>query len=713
MDTLDTTTSDQIQPSGVVPDEAPGTAAIASTDNPRAAQAGGSAINTQLKRKISQWRRFVRECIPDWTINNDYVRGKPFETDSDSDRVAVNVDFPNVKRKRASLYSQTPKIRLTPKHPSYRPGVPVFAKKVNDTLAHAGLEDAMFEVAPDVLSLAGIAAVHIAYESRSEQRDVDMAKIRAQVIANPPQLPGAPPAPPQPEMVSLPFSTAKRFVITRISPADLIADLSFTGSNFNRGSLIGRRGRMRWAEALQEFGQTKDRPNGLVEADRVDVCGRDNRDALDRINQQDENRQNYQDTEVVMYDEVFYLRFKFDPNEPSFETIQRVVFVNGKSQAVVDERWKGQKQLPNYGLAGSCLYPIQVLTLDYISDEVIPPSLTALARPQVDELIESRTQMLMQRRFSIPWRWIDNNRIPQELITVLMRGQWQGAIPLNGSGDRAMGEVARASYPRENFEFNTIAKQDADTIYGAGGSLNGGGGGNTQIRTAAEANSVAGLMQTVAAMDRARITRFVCNIAEVTAGLVSLYGDFDDEEKQALGTLNRDLLSSYYAYNISADATVLLDSGQRYQRLAAFFNETFKTGYIDPLPVLSEMADLSGVDTEVVRAPSGTKTEPMNISFRLSGVDDLDDPRVVALLMHSGQMFTPDELEAAKQVIIQSKQLPQPPQPQAPAGPGAGDGAPGVHQPPAQMQPTGPSTGDAHPQANEAERVNKRANDGK
>lgn len=713
MDTIDTSTSDQIAPPAAPPEPVVATPVIASSDSPRAA---ASNINMQLKRKISQWRRFIRECIPDWTTSIDYRRGKPFPTDSDTDRVAVNIDFPNVKRKHAGLYSQTPQVRLTPKHASFRPGVVVFGKKVNDVMLQAGIQAAMFEVIPDVLNAAGIAAVHIAYESRTENRDVDMAKIRASVMP-PPQMPppGMPGQPPTPQIVSLPYSTAKRTTIDRISPSDLIVDLAFTGSDFNKSSLIGRRGRMRWAQALHEFGYDATlRPNGLKPEDRETVCGRDNRDALDRLNQQDANDQNFTDTEIVMYDEVFYRRFMFDPDEPSFEAIQRVVFVNGKSLAVVDEKWKGQKSLTNYGIAGSCNFPIQVLTLDYLTDEIIPPSLSALARPQVDELIESRTQMLMQRRFSIPWRWIDSNRVPQEIIPVLMRGQWQGAVPLNGSGDRAMGEVARASFPRENFEFNAVAKNDTDTIYGAGGNLNGGGGGNTQIRSSAEASAVAGLMQTVNAMDRSRVTGFFCNIAEVVAGLVSLYGDFDNEEKQALGGLDKNLLSSYYAYDVTADSSVLLDAGQQFQRLESFFNIAMKSGYLDPLETLSKMADLSGADSANVRPPSGVKPEPLNISLRLSGAEELDDPRIVALLMHSGQMFTPQELESAKQVIIQSKQLPQPPQPggDATVPPGA-PGEPGSHQPPVQLQPTHIAADDAHGTADMASRINKRNGDGK
>jgi hypothetical protein len=720
MDTIDTTTSDMVDPASGVPDPALERSAIPESTNPKQTQSQDSPINRQVKTKISQWRRFVREMIPEWTVSISYRRGKPFATDTDEDRVIVNTDWPNTKRKQAQLYSQTPKVRLTAKHPNYQAGLPAFARKLNDTLLEGGVEDAFFEMVPDIVNACGVGAVHIAYETRDVMKDFRLAPSQPppQLVPDGTRPMGAvPPAPGvTPQTTQVPYTTARRTVITRISPSDLIADLSFTGSNFNRSSLIGRRGRMRWAEAIKEFGyDAKKRPNGLKPADKQDVVGRDNRDMLDRLSQQDVNRQNYTDTEVVLYDEVFYWRYLYDPTETSFEAIQRVVFVNGKREPVIDEPWTGQKR-DGDTIYGSCLPPIQVCTLDYLTDEVIPPSTTAIARPTTDELIEGRTQMILQRRFSIPIRWMDNNRVPQELITVLMRGQWQGIIPMNGPGDRAFGEVSKAAFPRENMEFNSVAKMDNDSIWSTGSSLSGGGAGNTQVRSAAEANAVVGGIQTIGAMERARITRTFVNVAQVAAGLLSLYGQWTDEEKTELGGLDPLKLSQYYSYNILADSTVLLDANQEYAKVQAFFDHTFKTGYVDPLPLLKRMADLAGVDSTIVRPPSGVKPEPLNISLRLSGAEELDDPRIVALLMHSGQMFTPQELEAAKNIIIQSKQVPAPQDPNAPPADqppaGAKPGEPGAHQPPPQLQPTHPFSGNAHVTADLASRVNTRTHDG-
>lgn len=719
MDTIDTTTSEMVDPSASTVEPATARNAIPESPNPKQTNAQDTPINKQIKTKVSQWRRFVREMIPEWTISISYRRGKPFPTDTDEDRVIVNTDWPNTKRKQASLYSQTPKVRLTAKHPNFQAGLPAFARKLNDTLQEGGIEDAFFEMVPDIVNACGLGVVHIAYETRDVLKDFQLAPSAPapNVVPDGTQpLNAMPPAPgqPAPQVAQVPYTTARRTVITRLSPSDLICDLGFTGSNFNRSSLIGRRGRARWAEAIKEFGyDAKKRPNGLRPEDKGDVVGRDNRDMLDRLSQQEVNRQNFTDTEVVLYDEVFYWRFLYDPNETSFEAIQRVVFVNGKKEPVIDEPWTGQKRIGDV-IYGSCLPPIQVCTLDYLTDEVIPPSTTAIGRPTTDELIEGRTQQILQRRFSLPMRWMDNNRIPSELVTVLMRGQWQGIIPLNGPGDRAFGEVSRAAYPRESETFNNLAKMDNDALWSTGSALAGGGAGNTQVRSAAEANAVVGGMQTIAAMERARITRTFVNIAQVAAGLLSLYGQWTTEEKTELGGLDPLKLSQYYSYNILADSTVLLDANQEYSRVQSFFDHTFKTGYVDPLPLLKRMADLAGVDSTIVRPPSGVKPEPLNISLRLSGAEELDDPRIVALLMHSGQMFTPQELEAAKNIIIQSKQVPQQQDPNAPGGqPPPTPGQPGAaHQPPAQLQPSHPFGGDAHGTADLASRVNTRTHDG-
>jgi len=706
------------------------------TDSP--SPANRTNPNSIIRRKVQQCRRVRREFIPEWSENIDYRRAKPFDNDSDHDRVVITADWSNTKRKEAQLFSQVPKVRMkTRKRWSAtlpQPARIAFQDKVNDALDDINIGSVMRECNASVINAASICAAMVTYETRSEMRDMPsplnqpiagMPVMPAQMAAPapaaaaPPQEgavpPGAPGAPQGPAPVQTPYTTAKRFDIKNISAADLIWDVSFTGSDWNKIPLLGNSGRMHWGQAIKEFGQSKERPNGLTDEDKSRVCGRDDRNDLDMLTHQ-ADRQRYKDSDIVSYDQVFYRKFYFDEAETSFEAIQRVVFVRGRqnSKPVIDELWTGQQRVPDEdggqdAIIGSCKYPIQVATLAYITDEPIPPSDTAMGRPQVDELSMGRSMMMAQRRFSLPWRWFNNNLVPPELVTQMMRGEYQGAVPLNGSGDKVMGEIARAQYSPENFEFDHVAKQELDAVWNLATGLSGGGSGNTQVRSAAEAEAVQANMGSVIAMDRAQMVKFFCNLAEVLAGMMALYADFTPEEEKALGTWDRQKFASYFLYSVRGDASVLLDAKQRLAQLKDFWNMTAKSGMVNEVPILQEMASLNDIDEEYIHEPAPPPPPKLNISLRL-GAEELKSPIFVAMLMQTGQFPDPQALAAAKQAIIAAEQLPQPPAPQDIPMPGNEPDQPMG----AQMHPPGvhPPVQDVMPHLNESDRVNKRTHNG-
>lgn len=653
------------------------------------------------RTRIARTRRYKRDLIENWRTNIDFRRGKVFSEDSDDDRVAVAYDWGATKAKQAGLFSQVPKIRLKAKKKQYQQGTAVFARKVNDALDRADVGTSMDEVLPDVINAAGIGAVYIAFESRTFDKEMPV-----QAAPPPPPAPmsGMPPPPPSPEgeapaepapgkTETVPYTSATRTVIERISPADLLWDLTFAGSNFNRSPWIGRSGKMHWSRAQKEFNLSAD--------DKALVCTTGSRSAYDRMNN-NEDQDLQSDVEMVEFDEVFYWRYLFHDDEPSFEAIQRIVFVHGKNEAVVDERWKGQQLVDGdpEKLIGSCLPPIQVLTLTYLSDEAIPPSDSAMGRPGVEEMIAARTDMMLQRRYSSPMRWFNTVMVPPELVSSMMRGTFQGMIPLNGPGERAVGEVARANFPRETYESDHVFKAELGETWNIGGSQGFGGGSNTQIRTAAEANNAQSNMETRQAYERGRVSAFFARIAEVVAGLETLYGTWDEEDKAALAGLDLQHMSRYYIYSVRTDASVLLTADQRYARLEKYWNMTAKSGLVDEVPVLQELGSLIDIDEELVKQPQ-PKQEPINVSFRVDA-ESLKDPMFVAMLIQTGQMPGPDLMEQAKKAILASIQLPAPPQPPPPPG---GPGGPGGPPP--------PSTQDHHPEIDMASRVNTRAEDGK
>lgn len=654
-------------------------------------------VNETPENRFELWLSRIAKCrahkdmlIPDWRTNIDYRRGKQFSTDSDQDRIAITTDWSATKTKQAQLFSQVPEVRLTAKHKKYQASVPTFAKKLNETIEQAKVGVVLDENVPDCVNAAGFAGCIVSYDARMGpvQIPVPPPEVVAQMKAAGMEVPM--------QTVQRPIDT--RFSANRISVEDMLWPVEFSGSDFDKSPWLGHSGREPWARAKHMF--------NLKDSDKAKFTGEDSRsvnDSLAKAPEKDLNRE----PDTVCYDELFYWRYIYHPEETRFKAIQRLVFIHGQTEPVVNEEWKGQKRAADGSIIGSCVFPIRVLTLTYISDEAIPPSDSAMGRPQVDELIRSRSQMVQQRENSIPWRWIDTNRVDPIVVDALQRGTWQGIIPVNGSGANAMGEGSRANYPNEDFEFQRVAENDLERTWQ---TSEGAGRPAPASRSATASRNMAQTASTRTAYERGRVARYFLGIAEVLAGLLALYGKFTEEEAVALQGWDRESLANYFIYGVRVDSTVLLDAEQRIERLMAFLNMTAKSGYVNVEPVIREIADLSGLDpNEVVRAPQPPPKEPMNISLRASGLEDLLNPLFLAFLVESGQAPSPEALETAKKILLASNVPPPPPAPPAPpAGPGA--------VPPGEPPPGGPGgptpTEDAQPDWNTLSRVEKRSQDG-
>jgi hypothetical protein len=647
--------------------------------------------NDEFRQRIDICKLYRRKLIANWVINIDYRRGKPFSSQTDEDQVAVNLDWSLTKAKQAALFSQVPQIRLDhiPETlPKSAPWAIKFEHKLNDTMITAGVEAAMEECLPDCINAAGMGIVLVAYESIMEDRQVPA-----------PQDPTAPPPDPSmpPPMETVPFPVDQRYTIQRISPADLLWPINFTGSNFDGCPWIGRSGRMTWASAVNQF--------NLKESDKDGILGED-RPMLDRLTH-DIERDKVQADDMVGFDEIFFKVCEYDPEAKSFTTIHRLVYISGKTEPVVDEPWKGQHVLEDGTVIGAQKFPLRVLTLTYITDETVPPSDTAIGRPQVNEINKARTQMIRQRERSLPVRWVDVNRIDPAIMTGLMRGTWQAFIPVQGEGSRVIGEVARAAMPSENFMFDKIAKADLNEEWvmspNAVPPTQEAPGDPNQNKTS---------FNTQVGRERARVGSFLTGIADVLGGLLCLY-----EDPSTFGPGFDPKISKVLKFSILTDSTVLLDSGQKLSRLNQFVNTYAKSGWINIEPVLQEIATLSGLDPTVVIKPPQPKppVEP-NISLRLTGVEDMLNPLALAFLIKSGQAPPPELIEQAKHLIQQAVVPPQPPPGQDPNMPGAGPGGGGSIAPPVLAPPPGtplpspppPAIGQAHPQWTAMPQLNKR-----
>lgn len=602
--------------------------------------------NNEWLARISACKTYRKKLIQNWTINVDYRRGKPFASQTDEDRVVVNLDWSLTKAKQASLFSQIPRVNVThpPQSVATGPWLYSFEQRLNDTLVMAGIESAMDETIVDCINAAGVGAVLVAREAITVDKEVpaiDLSMYPPEV-AETMMLPDGTPVP----METVPETLDSRYVVSRISPADLLFPINFTGSDFDQAPWLGRSGRMTWPAAQQRF--------KLSDAEKDKVLGED-RTYLDRLTHDIDKDKTTAD-ELVSFDEIFYKESEFTVGAQRFAAIHHLIFITGKDEPVVDEPWKGQQETEV--LIGAQKFPIRVLTLTYLTDEAIPPSDSAIGRPQVNEINKGRTQMILQRERSIPLRTVNVNLMDPAVLQSLMRGTWQNIIPVQSNAE-VIREVARAHMPQENYIFDRIAKADLGEEWQLGTNQMGTGGG---VETAGEAEVIQQGFTTRIGRERAKVSKFFVSIAEVLGGLLCLF-----EDPASFGEGFDPVMSKSLAYSILADSTVLVDSQQRLARLKEFVNFSAKSGWMDIEPVLREIAQLSGLDPNTVVKPPPPKppVEP-NISLRLTGTEDMLQPLTLAFLMKSGQAPEPELIEQAKQLIQLSVTPPPNAMPPAP-----------------------------------------------
>lgn len=647
----------------------------------------------QFKQEIEKCKQYRMKLSADWRNSIDYRRGKPFASQTDEDRIVVNMDWSLTKAKTASLFSQVPQVRVShfPQTQQAGPWVAKYEQQINDTLITAGIESAMEEVMADVINAAGIGAVIVSHEALTKDEMLPVQDLSGfppelqQQILSTQMMPDGSPL----EVQSVPRVLDHRYKVDRISPSDLLWPTGFARSDWDQAPWIGNSGRERWENAKRLFNLSDDQKQACVSTSDKPIQERLTDDA-DRARSI---------VEEVAYDQIFYKVYQYDATATSYYTIRRIVFVKGIEEPVIHEDWKGQKMDPqSNNLIGSYKVPIRVLTLTYITDEAIPPSDSAIGRPQVNEIIKSRTQMILQRERSLPVRWFNVDRVDPAIQQNLMRGTWQAMIPVQGDGSRVIGEVARAVMPNEDFAFDKIAKQDLSDAWQIGPNQQSGYGPSRT--SASEANLIESNYQTRVGKERARVAKFYIGIAEVLGGLICLF-----EDPQNFGQGFTPEVSKSLAYSILADSTVLLDAEQRLAKLMKFIDMTAKSGWVDIGPVIREIAQLSGVDPNtVVRPPSPQPPEQPSISLRLTGIEDLMNPLAVAMLMNSGQAPKPELIEQAK-ALIQLATVP-------PAGQGPAVGGP-VGLPPNPPAPPPPAPGDANPDMELLNRINQRTTDGR
>lgn len=692
----------------------------------------------QWKSWLDDARR-VRTDLVDrsWSTNINFRVMQPFSYGDDdspaNDRVAVPEDWARTRQKTAQLASRVPKIVAKAKRPEFEAPAPTVTAAVNEYLKRTRFGYVLDENLADVINAAGLMACVVGVDTRTEQVEVEVP--RPPIGLDP--MTGQPiPDPEGPETQKVEQVVYKGFYTKRLSPGALLWPSEFMSSDWTQATWLAYECWEPVADVKRRYG--KKIPESFKGSQGGPTLLSKDIQRFPRRQSADGDTENPADdgTRYAKITTVWYKAACYDENAPHPEHLRTIVFVDGVDEPVEegDSDWQvwvdpqpeqpalgpdGQPQVgpdgqpvmqpavPGHYL-GLKRFPIVVGTLTYISDFATPPSDSQAARPQVREMIRSRSQMIRQRDHSVPVRWYDVNRLDELVVQRLQNGEWLDMIPVNGPGERVIGEVARASYPRESFQFASVIANDLDRTWSMSnvqlGLPNSSERSATEVQTTANANAVR------LDYEKDRVAQYVTEVAEVLFSLMQRFLDDTDyvqvvgpDGVERLEAINAQAISGDFAFDFKADSSDRVDVISRQNSLLKLYNLAANSPSLARQAIEKELIESFGFDPAKFQVqPQQKGPEPPNISYRFSG-EDLLNPMAVAVMLKSGHDIGPDDIKAAAMMIKDSvasvQGLPMAGQPSG------GEGAPPAAVPPG-LQPPDVEPPDVN------EPINKRLADG-
>lgn len=637
------------------------------------------------KEKISQSKKWRDRALKQWKTNVEYRRGKPFEVVPEADTINVPVDWSRTKNKQAQLFFQVPDVSLRGRNPQTKAAAPVAQAALNFQLQeeiHA--EKVMDECMADVINAAGFAVAMVGYDVTTEPVPLPTADptmitpVQQQLFAS---------------MGPQPTTTVERpvyecYYMERVSPAAFLRPMEFIGTDWQKAEWLGRDGLIPLAEAVRR--QWVD-----------DTYESTNADKLKTLNAETQEQDAKPIGKYVSYQQIWYRKCMRDAECKDPRQIGYLVFVDGKDDPVVDEDFKWQKYDPSTRTwLGMIDFPLKVLTLTTISDEAVPPSDSEIGRPQVKELIRFRSQMMRQRDRSMPLRWFDVNMVDEDIIESVRKGVWQDIIPVNGPGDKALGEVARANYPRENNEFMNVIQYDLDQAWSSGPNQQ--GFENQGSTSATEANIMNGANQTRLEYEQAKVLSFFLELAKGTFNLMQLFSD----DTKWVETVGPDMLAQFqqwdkntirgeFAFMAKANAALRVDTKQEKQESLDMYKLLRQDPLVNPKVITAAVLEAHDIDpTTALVEPQPPQPPPMNYRMTVKA-EDMINPLVVAMVQKDHPVSIADLTEARKimkaaGIPVQADPTEQPgvPEGNTPGDTSGGQPADAEHGgPPPQVQP--------------------------
>lgn len=594
------------------------------------------------RERIDASAKSAKKFTELWQRQQSAYVGTPLTEDPVDDVCIINKDMPRVKQKVAQLFYQVPEIHLKAKAPQYGQAVSVFQAVINHKLTkEMHVEKTVDEVLTDVIAVSGIGVGKVGYEVVSEEVDTPMVDPQtAQAWMSAGQ---------EVPTEKVPVPIFERYFFKRVSPSKLLLPAEFTGTDFDEAAWIGIRYR---------------KPKEVVKRDlKIDTSEASAKDDLVVSETTSQNTDRTQ--KEVEFTEIWYKASLFDGKEKHPLKQRRIVFVEDEPEPIIhdDSPYQRFDQTTGKFLVGMKKYPIRILTLTTVPDEAVPPSDTTVSRPLVAELQTSRSQMVKQRQRSLPLRWYNTSLLDPETVEKIARGDVQDMVPVPAPGDQALGEVARANYPRESFEFQRVIEGDLMEAWALGSNQL--GSDSPGEVSATEANIIQGSTNVRLDYERNKVLRWFLEATELVGDLVQLFADDEDyievvgqDRTKALVAWDKSVIQGEFVYDAKTNSALRLDVAQERMDARNAYQLLANEPYANRQKLVEWVAQTHDIDpSQFVTQPPPKQPEAPNVSFRFSG-DDLNPMSpsfsiVLEVLALGGFQLSPQAVQQAKMQAAQ------------------------------------------------------------
>lgn len=594
----------------------------------------GDLDRADKRRKVFEpaWERNLKAYTPDPT---DTKWG---------DEVNPGIDFYQTEQKKAELFFETPSIVLMPNEgtpPAQAGAIAAWQGKINQKLGPKGLktERLMDKVLFSILCPSGMGCSKLGVTRIT--RDVPMLHPADHPD---PAMAGQPQLDPQGQPITAPVPVYQRIFWEHFSEKKILIPINFHDTEFDKAPWLGMKFTMPTRAGIREFNLPPD------------FQGRSTQPQDQVFNLPGVKTDHDGGDDQITGVEVFYQAALYDDEVYHPEHLRQLVFVDGVDDPVVhrnspyqtfDEAGLYQPDDPA-NLIGN---PIHIFTIRDLVDSAYVPSDSTITRPLVNEISRFRTQLIEQRDSSTSVRIADEKVITPEILAKVVRSPW-GAILLVPDLDpnRApMMELAKTTYPRENFTAQDVIERDLAKINTLGSNQL--GVEQENVRSATETAYIQQNSNTRQSKERNRVLDgFTAGVSKLDA----LMKRFESPQGQPL--------ISGYTYEIKPDSGVHHDASSDRKFALDRYNMLAKDPNVNRTYLLRELAPKLHLDaSQLITQPPPPHPAPPKISFVVKG-EDISPlapqyTNMVEALKAAGMTITP---QAITSEMVQNAALQKP-----------------------------------------------------